>query len=113
MCRALRVLCVAAGSERLSALKRAAVSSSWELVGGATSVEEAIRQLERRPDVIVLDSALGNEAEVVIRAAASSTRVVKVGRTGGEHEVPPGEEVKAAILAAPPVGGPVSGPRHS
>jgi hypothetical protein len=54
VCRALKVLCVAEDLAALAALKGATVSADWELAPGATSEEEALRQLhEERPHVVV------------------------------------------------------------
>jgi hypothetical protein len=54
VCRALKVLCVAGDPAALAALKSATVSADWELAPGATSEEEALRQLhEERPHVVV------------------------------------------------------------
>jgi DNA-binding response OmpR family regulator len=60
MCRALRVLCVAPDRDRLSAVKRAAVSADWELSPGATDERAALEQLEaERPHVVVVVDGLG------------------------------------------------------
>ena len=65
MCRALKVLCAAPDLGRLADMKRATVAVNWELVGGATSVAELSDQAETyRPDVIVVDAALGADAVV-------------------------------------------------
>ena len=54
VCRALKVLCVAEDDASLEALKRATVSADWELVAGATTEDEAVRQLHaERPHVLV------------------------------------------------------------
>jgi hypothetical protein len=45
VCRALKVLCVAEDPAALAELKRATVSAEWELAPGATTEQEAIRQL--------------------------------------------------------------------
>lgn len=60
MCRARRVLCVAPDRDRLSAVKRAAVSADWELSPGATDERAALEQLEaERPHVVVVVDGLG------------------------------------------------------
>ena len=48
MCRSLQVLCVAGGRPSLQALKRAAVAQEWELTPGATTMKEALDQLDER-----------------------------------------------------------------
>ena len=55
MCRAVKVLCVADGDDRLAELKRAAVAAEWELCAGATTASEAAAQLEaERPHVLIV-----------------------------------------------------------
>ena len=57
MCRAMKILCAAPDAESLRALKAAAVSATWELVGGAATSEELVRQLDdHAPDVVVVDA---------------------------------------------------------
>ena len=54
MCRALKVLCVAVDADALAALKRATVSSEWELAPGATDEAGAVGQIDaERPHVLV------------------------------------------------------------
>src|SRR5207249_4742719 len=63
VCRTLKVLCAAADRSRLAELKRAAVGTHWELVGGASSVPELEQQMaEFEPDVVVVDAGLGERA---------------------------------------------------
>ncbi len=109
MCRALRVLCAAADGERLSELKRATVSSQWELVGGTTSARELAGQIDQwRADVAVIDAALGPGAIAAARAAARRVRVVSVGTLeGADAEADSVDGVRAAVLGLPQHGGPV------
>lgn len=113
MCRALAVLCAAADREHLAALKAAAVSVAWELVGGARSPAELAQQVaDRRPDVVVVDAALGEEAVAAARAAAGDRRlrvvVVGTGEPGGEDaRVADPQGIRPAILGLPAPGGPV------
>jgi len=87
-CRALTVLCAAADSARLAALRRAAVAADWEVIGGASSVEELLAQLEERhPNVLVLDSGLGQDAALRARAVAPTARIVSVGPLPGADAV--------------------------
>jgi len=112
MCRSLKVLCVASGSDRLGALKRAAVSASWELAGGVADVRDLASQLDsRRPDVVVLDEGMGEEALTLVRAALPLARVVIVGEPlpGADGVAPSDAEVRDAILGMPRPGGPVRG----
>ena len=109
MCRALKVLCAAPGTDSLRALKGAAVSVSWELVGGATTVDELVRQLDdHSPDVVVVDAALPGVEVGAIRQAAPRARVISLGTLDGADGVAhTPERVRDAILGLPPVGGPV------
>ena len=112
MCRALRVLCAALGAERLSTLKRAAVSAYWELAGGAATLDQLAEQIALwEPDVIVADIEIGPEAVSLVREVRPSARLVLAGATGpveGADEcVNSLEDVRAAILGLPRPGGPV------
>ena len=110
MCRALKVLCAAGDRERLAELKRAAVGTHWELVGGASSVEELERQMaEFEPDVVVVDAGLGDQAVDSVRGAGGRpARLVAVGRLArADAQASEMGEVRAAILGLPRPGGPV------
>jgi DNA-binding response OmpR family regulator len=112
MCRALTVLCAAPGRVALGELKRAAVSASWELIGGASSADELLRQLdELGADVVVVDAGLPGVDVAEIRRVRPRTRVLAVGGLpGADAEVSGPSAVRDAILGVPPVGGPVGGP---
>jgi len=107
-CRALTVLCAAAGAEVLAELKTAAVAADWELVGGAASLEELERQLATwEPNVILIDASLGSEAVRMARRSHPGARVVSVGSIEGADAMAGSlEEVRAAILGIPQSGGP-------
>jgi chemotaxis response regulator CheB len=109
MCRALRVLCAASDPEGLAALKRATVSASWEVVGGATSVEELGRQIEGwAPDVVVVDAALGHRAVATVRSLDRPVRLVSVGPLAGTDAAADSlGSVREAIVGIPGPGGPV------
>jgi hypothetical protein len=111
MCRALRVLCAASDPDRLGRLKRASVSVHWELVGGATAVEEVGAQAgEWRPDVVVVDAALGVEAVHAVRKIWPAARIVSVGElAGADARADSMEGVREAVLGLPRPGGPVTG----
>ena len=110
MCRSLQVLCVAGGRPSLQALKRAAVAQEWELTPGATTMKEALDQLdERKPHVLI---AWGAFADLVreARDRYPSLRIIAVGR----RPIPEADVnltaingVRNAILGIPPPGGPV------
>jgi len=110
VCRALRVLCVTDGREHLPELKLATVSTSWELVGGASSMSELADQLETwHPDVVVVEASMGAEVVQLVRARLETARIVAVGGTApGADEVARSlEDVRAAVLGLPRPGGPV------
>jgi hypothetical protein len=109
MCRALKVLCGAPDRDRLTDLKRAALSVHWELTGGATSVDELVNQVDvLQPDVVVVDAALREDAAIRVRERRPTARIVSVdGPLDGADAVADLEGVKDAILGLPPVGGPV------
>lgn len=102
-CRALTVLCAAAGSTRLAELKRAAVAAEWELVGGAASLDELTAQLgDRRPHVVVVDASLGAGAVERVRTLRPEARIVGVGGVeGADTNATTLEEVRGAILGTP------------
>ena len=108
MCRALKVLCAAPGPDALQALKGAAVSAAWELVGGAVTSAELVKQLDELvPDVVVVDAAL-DLGIGAIRRAAPRARVVALGPLEGADGVADSPQgIRHAILGLPQVGGPV------
>lgn len=107
MCRALKVLCVAGDPTKLAELKRATVSAEWELAPGATTEEEALRQLHvERPHVLV---AFGSFPSLVERAreAYPFLRVVSDRASPGAVAVSSLEQVRAAVKPSDGPGGPV------
>ena len=109
MCRALKVLCVAGDRSALAELKRATVSSEWELAPGATDEDEAIRQLHaERPYVVVV---FGPFQRLVERAleAYPSLRVISDRATQGAVAVGSLEQVRLAVKPSNGPGGPVRG----
>jgi hypothetical protein len=109
MCRALKVLCVAPDRDALRALKRAAVSADWELTPGATDEATALDQLdEEHPHVVV---AVGDFDAFL----AEARRRLPYVRIVTDRDVPEASAVvtdptnlRDAIKALPPPGGPVS-----
>lgn len=112
MCRALRVLCAAADADRLAGLRRACVSAEWELVGGVSSLGQLEAQaLEWRPDVVVVEAALGEEAVQAVRGVRPEARVISVGSLPGVDAVAGSlEDVRSAVFGLPRPGGPVRAP---
>jgi len=111
----MTILCAAPGRDELSALKRAVVSASWELVGGATSAGELLSQLEElRPDVIVVDARVSGVDLGEVRRARPAARVVVLGVIpGADAEAAEPGRLRDAILGVRPVVGPVGGPGRS
>src|SRR2546421_3667645 len=109
MCRSLRVLCAASDAQGVGGLKRASMRAEWEVVGGAVSVPDLAEQLgEWRPDVVVIDAALGDGAFDVCRRLRPTAGLVSLGRAVGADRVAETmDEVHAAILGFPKPGGPV------
>jgi hypothetical protein len=108
MCRALKVLCVAADPDALMTLKRAAVSSEWELAPGATDEAGAVGQLDaERPHVLV---AFGPFERMVALASERfpGMRIVTDRDTPGATVVATSlEEVRGLVKGLPAPGGPV------
>ena len=109
MCRALTVVCCALDDAALQTLKRAIVSTDWELAPGATGAEEAFEQIEdHRAHILVV---WGDFPELIreARERFPALRIVLIGPELAEADVTVAsvEEAKGAILGSPPVGGPV------
>ena len=97
MCRALKVLCVAADETALGELKRATVSAEWELAPGATTDEEALAQLhEERPHVMVVFGAFPGLVERALEAYPF-LRVIVDRPTRGATHVGSMEQVRDAV----------------
>jgi hypothetical protein len=112
VCRALRVLCVAEDTDALSALKRATVSTEWELVAGATDEAAALRQLhEERPQVVVVFGPFEGFVARALEAYPALRVVADRDLPGASAVVRAPEEVGAAVLGRSRPGGPV-GPRR-
>ena len=108
MCRALKVLCVAADPDALAALKRATVSSEWELAPGATDEAGAVGQIDaERPHVLV---AFGPFEGLVALAhdRFPAMRIVADRDAPGATTVATSlEEVRGLVKGLPAPGGPV------
>lgn len=107
MCRALKILCAATTAERLGQLKRATVSVQWELVGGATTVDEVSKQIEQwNPDVLVVDKDLGDGVEAPARRVKETLRLVVI-EVSAVDPADLADSIKQRILGLPQPGGPV------
>jgi len=109
MCRGLRILVVAPTAEGVIALRRATVAAQWEVVGAAEGLDRLEEELESsRPDVVVLDAAVGPEAVAAVRRLRPRARLLSVGALEGTDQVADSiAEIRAAILGLPGPGGPV------
>lgn len=108
MCRALKVLCVAKDDDALQALKRAAVSVDWELVGGATNEPDAIAQIvAERPHVLVVFGPF-ERLIALARDRFPGMRIVTDRDAPGATAVATSlEEVRGLVKGIPRPGGPV------
>jgi hypothetical protein len=101
-------MCAAEDAATLAELKGATVSAEWELTSGATTLEEARRQLEEeRPHILV---AFGGWTELVSWAKERwpGMRVVTDRDTPGADVVATSlAEVRDAVAGKPRPGGPV------
>jgi hypothetical protein len=110
MCRALQIVCVAAGEPSLRSLKKAAAAAEWELTLGATNEEDAFAQLEGRNAHVLVTWGAWGELVKRARERKPGVRIIAVGRTPipeADVNVRSIGEVRAAILGTPPPGGPV------
>ena len=108
MCRALKVLCVAADAEGLADLKRATVSSEWELVAGATDEAGAVGQIDaERPQVLVVFGPF-ERLVALARERFPGMRIVTDRDAPGATAVATSlEEVRGLVKGLPAPGGPV------
>ena len=108
MCRALKVLCVAESDASLEALKRASVSADWELVGGATTEAEAVRQLhDERPHVLVAFGPFEGLVGTALEALPALRVIADRDLPGASALATSLDEVRDAIRGRPRPGGPV------
>jgi hypothetical protein len=109
MCRALKVLCVAADRESLIQLKKAAVSAEWELTPGATNEADAIGQIDsERPHFLVAFGAF-ERLVALVAERFPGMRVIADRDTPGATEVATSlHGVRGLIKGSPRPGGPVN-----
>jgi hypothetical protein len=108
VCRALKVMCVAADASGLAAMKTSSVSAEWELAPGATDEASALAQIEeQRPHVLVVFGPY----EAFIGAVAErypGMRIVSDRDAPGATVVATSlEEVRDVVKRQPRPGGPV------
>ncbi len=108
MCVALKILCVAEDEGSLAALKRATVSAEWELLPGAASEEEALRQLDsERPHIVVVFGPFERFVRAALDAFPSLRVVADRDLPGASVVVPSLERVRGAVLGRAVPGGPL------
>jgi hypothetical protein len=109
MCRALRVLCVAPGRERLAELKRATVSADWELTPGAVDDASALEQLDaEHPHVVVVTGGMASFVAEA-RRRYPFLRIVADSDVPGATEVVEGlEGMRVAVKGLPRPAGPIT-----
>ncbi len=108
MCRALKILCVAADPRSLAELKRAAVSADWELAPGAITAEEALAQLEHeRPHILVVFGPFDGLVLEARERFPAMRIVTDRDLPGTSVAVASLEEVRGAVKGLPRPGGPV------
>ena len=108
MCRAVKVLCVAADPSSLEALKRASVSAEWELCPGATDLRSALDQIDvERPHMLVAFGPF-EDLVVLVSERLPGMRIVTDRETPGATAVAASlEEVRDLLRSQPRPGGPV------
>lgn len=100
MCTAVRVLCAAPTAESLTALKRAAVGAEWEVIGGATSAEEALAHVRTWfPHVLVFDARLGKDLGRQATLLHPGIRTVSVGQAEADFTLASLEDVRGAVAS--------------
>ena len=110
MCRALKVLCVAADADSMRALKAAAVSADWELSAGATDASAALDQIDaERPHVLVVFGPF-EPLVAMVRERFPGMRIVTDRDAPGATVVAASlHEVRDMVRGLPRPGGPVVG----
>jgi hypothetical protein len=121
-CRAPLVVCAAPDRDSLQALKRAAVGAEWGLSSGATSVDEALAQLEDHHALVLVVHVPVPGLVGEARKRFPALRIVCVGapgEDGADVVVRSLDEVRPAVMGPSPAApsperraGPAFGPSH-
>ena len=108
MCRAVKVLCVAADVEALGALRRATTAAEWELTPGATNETDAFGLIDaERPHAMVVFGGYG-ELVSMVRDRFPAMRIVTDRDTPGTSAVASShEEVREVLRSLARPGGPI------
>jgi hypothetical protein len=108
VCRALKVLCVARDPDSLEGLRRATVSSEWELVPGAVGEAEGLARLhEARPHVVVVAGPLEAFVARALEAYPGLRIVTDREVAGATSVVSSPSEIRDAVLGRARPGGPL------
>lgn len=110
MCRAVRVLCVAADEYALRALRFATTAAEWELTPGATDETDALGLIDaERPHALV---AFGDYGRLValVRERFPAMRIVTDRAVPGTSAVASSpDDVRGLLQALGRPGGPILG----
>ena len=108
MCRAVKVLCVAADDDQLRALRRLTTTAEWELAPGATNETDALALIDsERPHAMVV---FGDFERLVslARDRFPAMRIVTDRDTPGANAVAAShEDVREVLRSLGRPGGPI------
>jgi hypothetical protein len=108
MCRAVRVLCVAADEGSLTALQRATVAAEWELTPGATNETDALGLVDReRPHALVVFGDFERLVALVRERFPAMRIVTDRAAAGASALVASPDVVRGTLRALARPGGPV------
>jgi hypothetical protein len=108
VCRAEKVLCVAADDESLVALRTATTAAEWELTSGATGETEALGLIDtERPHAMVVFGDYGRLVSLV-RERFPAMRIVTDRNTPGASAVASSrDDVREVLRSLARPGGPI------
>jgi hypothetical protein len=108
VCRALKVLCVAADAPSLAALKAAAVGAAWELTPGATNEIDALAQIDaERPHILVVFGAFDRVVALAHDRFPGMRIVTDRDAPGATAVATSLDEVRGLVTGLPHPSGPV------
>ena len=108
MCRAVKVLCVAADDEALRALRLATMAAEWELTPGATNETDAFGLIDsERPHTMVVFGDFEHLVSLV-RDRFPAIRIVTDRDAPGASAVAPSrDDVREVLRSLARPGGPI------
>ena len=108
MCRAVKVLCVAADEGALAALRSAAVGADWELTPGAMTETDALGVIDQeRPHAVVCFGDYGRLVALTRERFPAMRIVTDRDAPGTSAVASPVEDVRGLLEALARPGGPV------